>query len=56
VVWKCDFLQYYDPPGVKKGIQKQWHDNGVLARESKYEYGKLFYQKKFDRKGLLIFN
>jgi hypothetical protein len=43
--------EFYISPGVKHGIQKQWHDNGVLARESKFEKGKLLFEKRFDRNG-----
>jgi hypothetical protein len=46
--------EFYISPGIKHGIQKQWHDNGALAKESRFDNGKLIYQKKFNRNGSLI--
>ena len=46
--------EFYIAPGVKHGIQKRWYDNGVLAKESKVENGKIVYEKKYDRSGNFI--
>lgn len=47
--------EYYNPEGVKQGIQKQWHDNGNLAREAKYVNDSLIYEKRYNRQGVLVF-
>lgn len=46
--------EYYSPPGIKQGVQKQWHANTVLAREAEYESGKLVYEERYDTSGNLI--
>lgn len=43
--------EFYIAPGIKHGTQKQWHSNGVLAKESHFLNGSLLYEKYFDRKG-----
>jgi hypothetical protein len=43
--------EYYSEPGVKDGLHKRWHNNGVIAREAKYEKGMMIYEKLFDSSG-----
>lgn len=46
--------EFYAEPGVKHGIHKRWHNNGILAREAKYDNGVPQYDKVYDRAGQLI--
>lgn len=46
--------EFYAAPGIKHGVQRQWHSNGVLARESLYDNGTQIQQKTYDRNGILI--
>ncbi len=45
---------YYISPGIMHGFQKRWYDNGVLAKESNFDAGKLIYEKAYDRNGVLV--
>ncbi len=46
--------EFYSKPGIKHGIHRRWHGNGVLAREVKYQNGLLVYEKQFDQEGNLL--
>ena len=43
--------EFYIAPGIRHGIQRQFHANGTLARETKMDNGKVIYQKQFDYEG-----
>ena len=46
--------EYFIEPGLAHGIQKRWHANRVLARETFFEYGKMIYELLYNEAGNLI--
>ncbi|MDX1409326.1 MAG: hypothetical protein R3330_14365, partial [Saprospiraceae bacterium] len=56
-MWMADgkpyILYYYSEPGKMHGLQRRWHDNGVLAWEAWYEHGHEISARHFDRNGNL---